>query len=203
MIFTICAFFMTFYLFVSSLWLFIFKEWCKSTSVPDPDPDPLVKGSVRIRTNKSRIRKTALEGSVRKKSHNTAILYSVQSYIFSIPGDQRGTVQESRDRPGPAGRGRRPLPGAGLQPPLRWVRELRPVGHRGDGGAARAGGGRYSSPLLTRPSPLTRHPLLTRPPHPCPPPSHAGWEGLLPAWRRHRQLDRGVQVYKSSIVDEI
>ncbi len=29
-----------FYCFVSFLWLFIFEEWCKCTSVPNPHPDP-------------------------------------------------------------------------------------------------------------------------------------------------------------------
>ncbi len=33
--------------------------------LPNPNPDPLVKGLVRIRTKMSRIRKADLEGSVR------------------------------------------------------------------------------------------------------------------------------------------
>ncbi len=34
--------------FVTSSWLFIFEEWCKCTSLPDPDPhlDPYVFGSL-------------------------------------------------------------------------------------------------------------------------------------------------------------
>jgi hypothetical protein len=58
--------------FVTSLWVFIFEELHKFTSVPDPDavflglPDPLVRGTgpririrIRIRTRMSRIRNNA------------------------------------------------------------------------------------------------------------------------------------------------
>ncbi len=74
-----------FYCFVTSLWLFIFEEWFKCTSVPndrihiriwirricmflglpDPHPDQLVRGTdprIRIRTKMSRIPNT---GTVR------------------------------------------------------------------------------------------------------------------------------------------
>ncbi len=33
-----------FYCFVTSLWLFIFEEWCKFTGIPNLDPDPYVSG---------------------------------------------------------------------------------------------------------------------------------------------------------------
>ncbi len=51
---------------MTSLWIFIFGEWCKCTSIPDPyvfglldpHPDPFLRGTypgIRIRTKMSRI----------------------------------------------------------------------------------------------------------------------------------------------------
>ncbi len=69
-----------FYCFVTSLWLFIFEEWCKRNvplfrfpirvwilmflGLPDPHPDPLVRATdpriqIRNYTKMSRIRNTA------------------------------------------------------------------------------------------------------------------------------------------------
>jgi hypothetical protein len=58
---------LAFYYFVTSLWLYIYEEWCKCTnfmllglsdSVPDPlvrSTDPRIRIRIRIRTNMSRI----------------------------------------------------------------------------------------------------------------------------------------------------